>query len=213
MASRARGDRMITLDKFLRLPEIDEHPYQEYIDGRIEAKPSFGARASVLTGRLTCALHQYAEPRGIGEPFISLRCTFAGRSVVAAIAFLRESNIGVDEQGELADETLVPPDLHVEFRCPDEGSDERLIERLSFTTSHGTDLGWQVDPDRQTVQVYRPGRRPQRLPDDGILEGDPVLPGYRLPVAELFGWLIWRKPNRKPSSPRSEPPTPGGPSG
>jgi hypothetical protein len=24
---------------------------------------------------------------------------------------------------------------------------------------------------------------------DDVLEGDPVLPGYVLPVAEVFGWL------------------------
>ena len=24
---------------------------------------------------------------------------------------------------------------------------------------------------------------------DGVLDGEPVLPGFRLPVAEVFGWL------------------------
>jgi Uma2 family endonuclease len=37
MSSAARVDKTITLDEFLRMPEIDEHPYLEYIDGRIEA--------------------------------------------------------------------------------------------------------------------------------------------------------------------------------
>ena len=37
------------------------------------------------------------------------------------------------------------------------------------------------------------------------LEGDPVLPGYRLPIAELFGWLKLRRirilpHHRKPGS-------------
>jgi Uma2 family endonuclease len=40
MASPARIRKAITLDEFLRLPEIDERPYLEYIDGRIEAKVS-----------------------------------------------------------------------------------------------------------------------------------------------------------------------------
>ena len=40
MASPARVDKMITLEEFLRMPEIDEHPYMEFIDGRIEAKLS-----------------------------------------------------------------------------------------------------------------------------------------------------------------------------
>lgn len=40
MASPARVEKTITLEEFLRLPEIDEHPYLEYIDGKIEAKAS-----------------------------------------------------------------------------------------------------------------------------------------------------------------------------
>jgi hypothetical protein len=34
MASPARADKLMTLAQFLRLPEIDEHPYLEYINGR-----------------------------------------------------------------------------------------------------------------------------------------------------------------------------------
>ena len=51
MASPARVDKMITLEEFLRLPEIDEHPYLEYIDGRIEAKVSPQKKHGLLEKR------------------------------------------------------------------------------------------------------------------------------------------------------------------
>jgi hypothetical protein len=35
-----RVAKTMSLEEFLRLPQIDEHPYLEYIDGRIEAKVS-----------------------------------------------------------------------------------------------------------------------------------------------------------------------------
>jgi len=38
MASPAGVSKTITLEEFLRMPEIDEHPHLEFIDGRIEAK-------------------------------------------------------------------------------------------------------------------------------------------------------------------------------
>jgi Uma2 family endonuclease len=212
MVSPARVEKRIRLEEFLHMPEIDEQPYLEYIDGRIEAKPAFGMRASVLMGRLVRSLDQFVGSREFGESFISLRCTFEGRSLVCAIAFLLGSHIPVDERGEYADETPIPPDIHVEFLSPDECSDERPRDRLAFATSHGAALGWLIDPDRMRVLVYRPGRHPEELSADGVLEGDPVLPGYHLPVAELFGWLIWRKPDRKPAPPRSQPPTLGEPS-
>jgi hypothetical protein len=40
----------------------------------------------------------------------------------------------------------------------------------------------------------------ERLAADGALEGAPVLPGFRLPAAEVFGWLIYRR-----SGPGAEP--------
>ena len=40
MASHARAAKSLTLDDFLKMPEIDERPYLEYRPGRIEAKMS-----------------------------------------------------------------------------------------------------------------------------------------------------------------------------
>jgi len=57
------------------------------------------------------------------------------------------------------------------------------------------------DPGRKTVSVYRPGHRAERLSAKGVLEEDPVLPGYRLAVAEVFEWLKIRK--SKPASRKS----------
>jgi hypothetical protein len=37
-----------------------------------------------------------------------------------------------------------------------------------------------------TVTTYQPGRDPTLLGEHGILEGDPVVPGFRCPVAEIF---------------------------
>jgi Uma2 family endonuclease len=213
MASPARVGEMMTLEEFLRMPGIDERPYREFIDGRVEVKPYLGARASVLMARLTRSLDLLAEPRDLGESFISLRCTFARRSVVAAIAFLKHEKIGVDENGVIVDETPVAPDLYVEFSNPEEPSDDRPRERLDFATALGCPLGWLIDPERGTVHVFRPGQRAKQVPADGVLDGDPVLPGYRQSVAELFDWLKVRRSGRKPAPPSPPPgsPTAGGP--
>ncbi|MGC8644473.1 MAG: Uma2 family endonuclease, partial [Isosphaeraceae bacterium] len=76
----------------------------------------------------------------------------------------------------------------IEIGSPDQPA-KRNRERLQFSTSHGCPLGWFIDPERRRVEVYRPDGRVVRLADDGVIEGDPVLPDYRLRVATLFGWL------------------------
>jgi Uma2 family endonuclease len=214
MASPARVDKMMTLEEFLRLPEIDERPYLEYIDGRIQAKVSPQKKHGLLEKRLMNHVDAYSEPRAIGETFPELRCTFAGRSIIPDVVFLLDEHIETDENGEVLDPTLRPPDIHIEIVSPDQ-SVRKCREKIVFSTANGCPLGWLIDPIRKTVHVYRPGRRAERVPADGVLEGDPVLPGYRLPVAELFDWLKRRRrPGRKPSppSPGFGSPTGGGPS-
>jgi Uma2 family endonuclease len=202
MACPAQVEKRVTLEEFLRMPEIDEHPYLEYIDGRIEAKVSPQKKHGVLTTYLINHLLGYAQPQRLGLPIPELRCTFAGRSIIPDIVFLLDEHIETDEDGVILNPTMRPPDLHIEIVSPDQ-SVRKCREKLSFSRANGCLLGWLIDPERQRVWVYRPGRRAKELPPDGVLEGDPILPGYRLPVAELFGWLIWRKPVLKPSSPQS----------
>ena len=207
MASPARVDKMITLEEFLRLPEIDEHPYLEYIDGRIEAKLSPQKKHGLLEKRLMNHVDAYSEPRSLGQTFPELRCTFAGRSIIPDVAFLLDEDIECDLRGEILDPTLRPPDIHVEIVSPDQ-SVRKCREKLVFSTANGCPLGWLIDPGRKTVFIYRPGRAPERLAANGALRGDPVVVGYRLPLAEIFGWLTLRHPKSPPPS-RPGPSVPG----
>jgi hypothetical protein len=38
----------------------------------------------------------------------------------------------------------------------------------------------------ESVEVYRPGHKPLVLSVDDIIDGGDVLPGFRLPVRDLF---------------------------
>ena len=178
----------LSLEVFLRMPEIDEHPYLEYVDGRVVAKVSPKLKHSAIQMELGTTLNDFAIPRGLGQAFPELRCTFDGRSIVPDLVFLLEEHIRVDQDGEFVDDVLTPPDLHVEIISPKQGVTE-ADEKLRHSTAHGCALGLLVHPHRKTVDVYRPGLDPVCLGLEGILEGEPVLPGFRLPVAEVFGWL------------------------
>src|SRR5260370_13441734 len=118
MASAARVGKAITLEEFLSLPEIDEHPYLEYLDGRIEAKVSPQKKHSVIEKRLMNDVDAYSEPRQLGQTFPELRCTFAGRSIIPDVVFLLDDHIDTDERDEILDPTLRPPAIHVEIVSP-----------------------------------------------------------------------------------------------
>jgi Uma2 family endonuclease len=188
MASRTRIRQGITLEEFLKLPE--EKPYLEYIDGRIEAKVSPQKKHSRLTKRLVNCLDLWAESANLGEAFPELRCTFAGRSIIPDVVFLLREHIESDADGKLVNATWCPPDIHIEIISPDQ-SVKKAREKLAHSTAHGCPLGWLIHPEKRimTIDVHRPGRPAERLAADGVLEGEPTLPGFRLAVAQIFGWL------------------------
>src|SRR5262249_15563919 len=97
MASPARVGETLTLEEFLRTPGIDERPYKEFIDGRIETKMSPQKKHGRLQKRLINHVDAYSEPRDLGETFPELRCTFAGRSIVPDVVFLLDEHIETDE--------------------------------------------------------------------------------------------------------------------
>ncbi len=81
--------------------------------------------------------------------------------------------------------TGVAPDLAVEVISPSNTKREmaRKVRDLFFA---GTRLVWMIYPRTQTGEVYTAPDERRRVPRSGTLTGDPVLPGYRLPLADIF---------------------------
>lgn len=192
MATASRLEHTLTLEEFLQRPEIEGSPVQEFIDGRIVYKAVPQPRPALVTIRMCRAFDAFAEPCGIGESFPELRCNYLGRSVVPDVVFLLDEHIEDDENDDLTDRVDYPPDIHVEIVSPGQ-SLKVCREKLVHSTSHGCSLGLFIDPERKSIEVYRTGIEVEQLPADGVILGDPVLPGFRLEVSEVFGWLQRRR--------------------
>ena len=81
----------------------------------------------------------------------------------------------------------VPPDLVVEVLSEGNTPREMAIKLGEYAT-FGVKLVWYVDPDAKTVTVYPKGReRGKKVLGVGdALDGGKVLPGFTLPVADIF---------------------------
>jgi hypothetical protein len=67
----------------------------------------------------------------------------------------------------------------------------------------GATLVWIVDPRKRTVVVRTPMAPERTLTEDDVLDGGDVLPGFRVPVREVFEDLETRlPPSGAPPSPR-----------
>ncbi len=82
------------------------------------------------------------------------------------------------------------PDLAVEVVSPGNTKDE-IHKKVELYLRYGTRLVWIVDPKRQSIQVYQPNGADNQatvtyLGIANTLDGAAVLPGFTLPLRELF---------------------------
>jgi len=78
-----------------------------------------------------------------------------------------------------------PPDLAVEILSSSDGAVE-FMEKMDEWLEAGTRLIWVVNPEKKTIHVHASGRAIAKLRLGGTLEGEDVLPGLKIPVAEIF---------------------------
>jgi Uma2 family endonuclease len=78
-----------------------------------------------------------------------------------------------------------PPDLAVEVLSPDDRPGD-VTAKVHDWLLAGCRAVWVVDPNSATVSVYRGPHGATLLKAGDALSDDGLLPGFRLPVAEVF---------------------------
>ena len=161
----------------------------EIWDGELRTVPSSGEEASGVAAQVLVSLGIYLRANKIGHvtgadgTYILLRDP--DTVVVPDVAFVRWDS-RPEGQSRSAKYGPVRPDLAVEVQSPsDEPKD--MAEKRRLYARAGVPLLWWVDPAKRTVTVYRLGREPFVLTETDALDGGEVLPGLRIPVAEIFG--------------------------
>lgn len=175
----------LTLEEFLELPETE--PASEFIDGRVSQKPMPQGKHSRLQWKLCEAVNQVAEPPKLACAFPELRCTFGGATIVPDVVIVRWNRIPRDASGQVANRFKIHPDWAIEILSPDQ-SQTKVLGNLLHCSQHGTELGWLLDPEENTILIVLPEQRVQLLKGSQVL---PVLAGLplELTVERVFSWL------------------------
>lgn len=180
--------KTLTLKEFLRLPETN--PASEYIEGQIIQKPMPQGKHSSIQGELVPAINAVIKPQRLGRAFPELRCTFGNRSTVPDISVFTWQRIPRDQNGEVANSFAIAPDWTIEILSPDQNQ-TRVTKNILHCLKHGTQMGWLIDPDEQTVFVYLPEQRIEVFDDpDAVLPVPSFVEGLRLTVRNVFAWLL-----------------------
>lgn len=76
-----------------------------------------------------------------------------------------------------------PPDIAVEVLSPSDRF-SAVMRKADDYLRAGTPLLWVIDPEGRTAAIFRPGRSPQLIGEDGILDGEEILPGFRITLRD-----------------------------
>lgn len=181
---------LMTTEELLALPEdgVD----RELVRGRLRERPMTrrNRRHSRTLVRLSYLLEAWllTQPKPRGE--------VVGGEAGFRIRRNPDTTVGVDLayiDAKLAattpqDAFLIdgPPLLVVEVLSPSD-SQEDILEKVRDYIEAGVKLVWVAEPVFRTVTVYRPDAQPQMYSGNQELSGEPHLPGFHTPVAEVFG--------------------------
>lgn len=81
----------------------------------------------------------------------------------------------------------IHPDWAIEILSPDQRP-TKVLERLLYCSQHGTELGWLIDPEEESILIVFPNQRIELLRGPAVL---PILNGIdvMLTAEQVFSWL------------------------
>ena len=182
----ASAQHELTLEQFLRLPEAE--PALEFEDGRVTQKVSPKGQHSTLQGALVEIVNRKSRRRKVVHAFPELRTTYGGRSFVPDVAVYRLERIPHTPDGKVANDFLAPPDIAIEIVSPRQ-TVNALVRRCLRYVALGVRAALLVDPDDESVILFRPDGSAVALRGAGEVDLGDIAPGFRLTVADLFARL------------------------
>ncbi|MBV9124443.1 MAG: Uma2 family endonuclease [Planctomycetes bacterium] len=157
----------------------------ELVDGVLVEK-AMGTRESWLAVLLIHHLMTFLEQHDLGLVLGAdgMLRFFSGRVRIPDVSFLSWERLPGRELPDSPIADLVP-DLAVEVLSKGNTKKE-MARKLRDYFQAGVRLVWLVDPKSQAVDVYTSATKKKRLTRNQILEGGEVLPGFTLPLRQLF---------------------------
>lgn len=172
--------------KDLKKLQVDYPDYRmELVSGEIIVMSPSGLESDEVAAEIVAQLRNWVRPRKLGRVIASsggFRLPNADRDIRTPDAsFIRAEKLPRPTE----DYIDLVPDLIFEVKSQ---SDKllKLREKIQDFLELGTLVGVLVDPRSRTMEVYRFMREKIVLKDGDFLEVAEILPGWKLPVAEVW---------------------------
>ena len=179
--------RLMTADEFLEMDPVPGKRYELIRGVLTEKEAGTGDPHGATVFRTSGLLFQYTESTDYGEartgePGYRLQ-TNPDTVLCPDVAWFAPGRI---PHGTVGFPNLTP-DLCVEVESPSNARLDRLLsDKAQMWLNFGAREVWVPNPATVTVTRYRPGAPPEVLLEDDTLDGGELLPGFSVPVWQLF---------------------------
>ena len=179
--------RLMTVEEFERMADDPNGVRYELVRGELVARTGASAGHGKVGGRIHIRVGSHALAHGLGEVFTADTGyrLFPDQPTVLSpdVGFVR-----ADRLTEIEDEErVVPfaPDFLVEVLSPNDRMPD-LLANVALYLAAGSRLIWVVETRPRAITVFTADGGQRRVGIGETLDGGEVLPGFRLPVADIF---------------------------
>ncbi len=184
-APPGKGERSspITGEDLFKMGDIGR---TELVEGEIVHMSPTGYFHGAIEINFSSAIKTFVRQHKLGRVFGGEVGIYTRRDPdtvrAADVAFISNGRMAQVKSKSYLD---VAPELVVEVLSPDDAWGD-LMDKLDEYFALGVNVVWVADPRKKQVYVYRSVTDVKRLSVGDTLNGEDVLPGFGMPVADLF---------------------------
>lgn len=177
-------DHVTTAEQLASMP--DDGKRYELVDGLLRMMSPAGSEHGRIAAELLLQIGQYAKQHRLGRTYAAETGFLIQRDPDTVLApdasFVSHDRLAglTGERGYLP----LAPDLIAEVVSPHDRTRD-VAAKVRTWLAAGVGVVLVVDPELATVQVHRPGRRPDSF-SEGHVDLHDVLPGFQLDLADVF---------------------------
>jgi Uma2 family endonuclease len=142
-----------------------------------------GFYRGIILGRLGAEVVNYLKANPIGYAMFRASYSLNGTDLpedIIPLSFVTKDKVPLVSKGAAP----YMPDLAAEVQDEDQ-NDKFMLDRGKYYLANGSRTVWLVYTEKQIVEILTPDAR-FLLSIEGIISGGDVLPGFSLPVRDLF---------------------------
>ena len=185
MAEAAAAEKLMTAEEFLLIPE--DGLERELVKGRVIVLGGTSSLPAVVAAQFVIVVGSFVLQHRLGR---------VGGADWGFRLFEDPDTVRVPDAAFVRAERLPPsgmprgffpgpPDLALEVMSPSNTLAD-VLAKVSEYIAAGVRLVWVVDPEKRRATVFRPDELPLTVGADGVLDGEDVLPGFELRLADIW---------------------------